>query len=112
MSSNYAIIDSGGKQILVRPGRFYDLNAIPFLSYQKISFNRVLFLHYEDNVLLGKPYIKEASINGVILRHLYAPKLIVYKMRPKKKTRRKQGHRQHLTRILVNSIFFNGQVII
>jgi len=53
---------------------------------------------------LGKPYIKGATVELKVLEHRRGPKLIVYKMRPKKKTRRKNGHRQELTRVLVQTI--------
>jgi hypothetical protein len=53
------------------------------------------------NVLVGKPYLESVKIKGKILEHLRGKKTIVYKMRPKKKTRKKQGHRQELTRVLL-----------
>jgi large subunit ribosomal protein L21 len=56
------------------------------------------------NVLVGKPYLESVKIKGKILEHLRGKKTIVYKMRPKKKTRKKQGHRQELTRVLIEDI--------
>ena len=56
------------------------------------------------NILIGKPYLKSVKIKGKILEHLRGKKTIVYKMRPKKKTRKKQGHRQELTRVLIEDI--------
>ena len=53
---------------------------------------------------IGKPYVKNAKVELKVLEHRRGPKIIVYKMRPKKKTRRKNGHRQELTRVLVESI--------
>ena len=54
--------------------------------------------------LIGKPYLDSVKIKGKILEHLRGRKTIVYKMRPKKKTRKKQGHRQELTRVLIEDI--------
>ena len=55
-------------------------------------------------ISIGKPYIKNANIELEVISHKRDKKVIVYKMRPKKKTRRKMGHRQELTRVMVKSI--------
>ena len=57
--------------------------------------------------MVGKPYLDSVSVKGKILEHLRGKKTIVYKMRPKKKTRKKQGHRQELTRVLIEDININ-----
>ena len=59
------------------------------------------------NILIGKPYLESVQIKAKILEHLRGKKTIVYKMRPKKKTRKKQGHRQELTRVLIEDINVN-----
>ena len=65
-------------------------------------------MNNEGNVLVGKPYLESVQVKGKILEHLRGKKTIVYKMRPKKKTRRKQGHRQELTRVLIEAIIVNN----
>ena len=60
---------------------------------------------------LGKPYVKDASVSLKVMAHRRGPKVIVYKMRPKKKTRSKNGHRQELTRVMVESISVGGKSI-
>ncbi len=65
---------------------------------------KVLLLNDGKDLKLGKPYVKDAKVEIKVLEHRRGPKIIVYKMRPKKKTRRKNGHRQELTRVLVQSI--------
>ena len=60
---------------------------------------------------LGQPYVKEATVELKVMAHRRGPKLIVYKMRPKKKTRSKNGHRQELTRVMVESITVGGKAI-
>jgi large subunit ribosomal protein L21 len=57
--------------------------------------------------LIGQPYLDSVKIQGKILEHLRGKKTIVYKMQPKKKTRKKQGHRQELTRVLIEDISVN-----
>jgi large subunit ribosomal protein L21 len=74
------------------------------------NFNNCVFhtlLNNEGEILVGKPYLDSVKIKGKILEHLRGRKKIVYKMRPKKKTRKKQGHRQELTRVLIEDININ-----
>ncbi|MGK7893920.1 MAG: 50S ribosomal protein L21, partial [Xenococcus sp. (in: cyanobacteria)] len=56
-------------------------------------------------------YIEGATVEGTVLRHRRGKKVIVYKMQPKKKTRKKRGHRQELSRLMINSISIGGSVI-
>ena len=100
----YAIIEISGKQFWVETGKFYDFNRIPTELGKDITLNRVLLLNNDGNVLIGQPYLENVKIQGKILEHLRAKKQIIYKMRSKKKTRRKQGHRQELTRVLIENI--------
>jgi large subunit ribosomal protein L21 len=69
--------------------------------------NRVLLANNDGEILIGKPYLDSVKVKGKILEHLRGRKTIVYKMRPKKKTRKKQGHRQDLTRVLIEEIKIN-----
>lgn len=108
---SYAIIETGGKQLRVEPGRFYDielLHADPESSY---SIDKVLLISHEDEVTVGQPFVEGATVEGTIMRHFRGRKVIVYKMRPKKKTRKKRGHRQEITRLMINSIVLNGEAI-
>jgi len=100
----YAIVEISGKQFWVETGKFYDFNRIPTELGKEITLNRVLLINNEGNVLIGQPYLENVKIEGKILEHLRGKKKIVYKMRSKKKTRRKQGHRQDLTRVLIENI--------
>ena len=61
-------------------------------------------MNNDGKILVGKPYLEQVKIKGKVLEHLKGHKTIVYKMRPKKKTRKKQGHRQELTRVLIENI--------
>jgi large subunit ribosomal protein L21 len=105
---NYAIIEASGKQFWVEPGRFYDFNHLNLNPGDKISLVRVLLINSNGNISVGKPCIDKASVEATILGHINSRKVTVYKMRPKKKTRKKQGHRANLTRIIINSISING----
>ena len=103
----YAIIEISGRQFWIETGKYYDFNRIPTELGKQITLNRVLLVNDEGTVLVGNPYLESVKITGKILEHLRGKKTIVYKMRPKKKTRRKQGHRQELTRVLIEDINVN-----
>ena len=103
----YAIVEISGRQFWIETGKYYDFNRIPTELGKKITLNRVLLLNNDGDILIGKPYLETVKIKGKILEHLRGKKTIVYKMRPKKKTRRKQGHRQDLTRVLIEDIVIN-----
>lgn len=107
----YAIIETGGKQLRVEPGRFYDIERLAVDEQAAVTIDRVLFVDNEGDVLVGQPLVEGATIEGTVLRHFRGRKVIVYKMKPKKKTRKKRGHRQEITRLLVNSISLNGKVV-
>ena len=100
----YAIIEISGRQFWIEIGRYYDFNRIKVKLGKQITLNRVLLLKNQENTLIGKPYLENVKIKGKVLEHLREKKKIIYKMRPKKKTRKKQGHRQELTRILIEDI--------
>ena len=103
----YAIVEISGRQFWIETGKYYDFNRIPTELGKQIRFNRVLLLNNEDTLLIGKPYLESVKIKGKILEHFRGKKTIVYKMRPKKKTRKKQGHRQELTRVFIEDIVIN-----
>ena len=100
----YAIVEISGRQFWIETGKYYDLNRIPTELGKEITLNRVLLVNNDGELLIGKPYLESVKVKGKILEHLRGRKTIVYKMRPKKKTRKKQGHRQELTRVLIEEI--------
>ncbi|MEN9207137.1 MAG: 50S ribosomal protein L21 [Gloeomargarita sp. GMQP_bins_120] len=104
MDSNYAIVAVGGKQFWMEPGRFYDVNSLGLPKDAPVTLEEVLLVHCGGEVQIGQPTVPQARVEARVLEARRGPKLIVYKMRPKKKTRKKTGHRQELTRILVEKI--------
>jgi len=100
----FAIVETSGRQFLFKVNRYYDLDRINAKEKEKIILNNVLLIKDNKNISIGKPYIKNAKVELEVMSHLRDKKIIVYKMRPKKKTRRKMGHRQELTRVMVKSI--------
>lgn len=107
----YAIIEASGTQIRVEPGRFYDLNRLPLDPDGTLTIDKVLLVNNDGAVTVGQPYVAGAKVEGTVMKHLRGRKVIVYKMQPKKKTRKKRGHRQDLTRLMINAITVNGTTI-
>ena len=103
----YAIAEISGRQFWIEEGKYYDFNRIPTELGKQITLNRVLLINDGENLFVGQPYLESVKIKGKILEHFRGKKTIVYKMRPKKKTRKKQGHRQELTRVLIEDIILN-----
>lgn len=104
----YAIVEISGKQFWIESGKYYDFNRIPTELGKQIILNRVLLLNNEGKILIGHPYLENVKVKGKILEHLRGKKKIIYKMRSKKKDRKKQGHRQELTRVLIENIIINN----
>ncbi|MGF1571235.1 MAG: 50S ribosomal protein L21 [Nodosilinea sp.] len=107
----YAIVEAGGKQLWVEPGRFYDINRLDVEAEGQVTLDQVLFINHDGEALVGHPLVEGATVTGTVVSHLRGRKIIVYKMQPKKKTRKKRGHRQELTRLMIDSIAINGEVI-
>ena len=106
----FAIAETSGRQYLFKVNKYYDLNRINANEKEKIILNNILLIKDNEKISVGKPYIKNAKIELEVMSHLRDKKIIVYKMRPKKKTRRKMGHRQELTRVMVKSIKIDQKV--
>ena len=102
---SYAIVQASGKQFWVEEDRFYDFDKLPLNPGDNFKLNKVLLAKQNDNIYIGKPFLNEnCLIEATVVRHLSGSKIRVYKMRPKKKTRKTFGSRSKLTRILIRSI--------
>ena len=100
----FAIAETSGKQFWFEVNKYYDIDRLNAKEKDKITLEKILLIKDKDAISIGKPYIKNAKIELEVVSHRRDKKIIVYKMRPKKKTRRKMGHRQELTRVMVKSI--------
>ena len=100
----YAIIEIGGHQVLIEEGQYFMTNKIQTPLGANLLLNRVLLINKTEKLLFGHPYIENAIINALVIEHLRGSKITVYKMKSKKKYRRKKGHRQELTKLLINNI--------
>ena len=100
----FAIAETSGQQFWFEVDKYYDIDRLNAKEKEKITLEKVLLLKDKDSITVGKPYVKDAKIELEVVSHKRDKKILVYKMRPKKKTRRKMGHRQELTRVMVRSI--------
>lgn len=107
----FAIIETGGKQLKVEPGRFYDVDRLSDDVDTKLSLDQVLLVHDGQEATIGQPLVKGATVEVTVMQHRRDRKVLVYKMQPKKKTRKKRGHRQELTRLMVDAIHLDGKAI-
>ena len=103
--STYAIIEVGGTQMFVEPGKWYTVNRLAAEPGSKIKFGRVLALKKDGGKLsVGAPFVDGATVEADVVEELRGPKVLVYKMKPKKHYRRTNGHRQDLSKFMVTKV--------
>ncbi len=100
----YAIVETGGKQYKLEEGRYVDIELLDAKADDKVTFDKIVMLVNGKKSKVGKPYVASATVDGTVVKNDKAKKIIVYKQRPKKGTRVKQGHRQQFTRVMINKI--------
>ncbi len=100
----YAIVETGGKQYPVEEGRYIDLELLDAKQDSKVTFDKIVMLVNGKKSKVGQPYVTGASVEGTVVKHDKAKKIIVFKQRPKKGYRKKQGHRQQFTRVMITKI--------
>ena len=102
---SYAIVQASGKQFWLEENKFYDFDKLPLDRGDTFSLNQILLVNQEGVVEIGKPFLGDNYVvKAKVLRHLSGPKIRVYKMRPKKKTRKTFGCRRKLTLVLITNI--------
>lgn len=107
----FAIVEACGRQYQLEAGRFIDVDLSELNPGEVLVFDKVLMLVDGVQSTVGAPYVQGAKVSAKILAHRKGQKIIVYHQKPKKGTRKKQGHRQHFTRILIDSIELNDKVL-
>lgn len=106
----YAIVDINGKQFKVEEGKFIDVDLMEQEDGAAITLDKVLMVSDGVKANIGKPVLTGANVIARVMKSYQDKKVIVYKMRPKKGYRRKYGHRQQYTRIMVEKI--NSAVVV
>ena len=104
----YAVIKSGGKQHKVSEGEEILLEKISLEEGEVIEFSEVLAVNKDGNLNVGKPLLEGAVVKGKVINHLKTKKITVIKMKRRKDYRKKQGHRQNLTKVKIESISYGA----
>ncbi len=100
----YAIVEIAGQQFKVEKGREIFTHRLEGDADAALVFDKVLLVDSEGNVQIGAPTVTGASVKGTILEHLKGEKVIVFKKKRRKGYRKKNGHRQFLTRLRIDDI--------
>jgi len=95
----YAIIESCGKQYKVSEGDTVFFEKLDAEEGKKVTFDKIILVSDDKIIEVGNPYVKGAKVEGKVISHGKGKKIIVFKMKPKKNYRRKQGHRQPYTKV-------------
>ncbi|MDR2191642.1 MAG: 50S ribosomal protein L21 [Endomicrobium sp.] len=104
----YAIIKTGGKQYKVEEGNSLIVEKLNEAEVgQEVVLNEVLMLADGDKATVGKPFVDGASVTAKVVAQKRAPKILVFKRRPKKGYKKLQGHRQYVTELAVTKISVN-----
>ena len=102
----YAVIKSGGKQHKVSEGEEILLEKLSLDEGEVIEFSEVLAVNKDGNLNVGKPLLEGAVVKAKVINHLKTKKIRVIKMKRRKDYRKKQGHRQNLTKVKIESISY------
>lgn len=100
----YAVIKTGGKQYMVSEGDVLTVEKLDVEPGAKVTFEEVLVVGNNGDVKFGNPVVAGANVEATVLRNGRAKKIIVFKYKPKKDYRRKQGHRQPFTKVKIDKI--------
>ena len=104
----YVVIETGGKQYKVAPGQTVDVDRLVVGEGDTVELDRVLLIADGDNVMVGKPTIPGAKVVATAKGEGKGDKVIVFKYKPKVRYRKKTGHRQFYTRLVIDEIVEPG----
>jgi len=99
----YAVIQTGGKQYKVSQGDVIEVEKLNAEPGAAVAFD-VLLVANDADVNIGKPFVEGIQANAKVIEHGKGPKVIIFKYKPKKNSRKKLGHRQPFTRVEITSI--------
>ena len=100
----YAVIEACGKQYKVTKGDVVFFEKLDAEEGKKVTFDKVVLVSDEGKVEVGAPYVKGIKVEGKVVAHGKGKKIVVFKYKPKKNYRRKQGHRQPYTKVEITGI--------
>ena len=101
----YAIAQTSGKQFLLKPGQWYDVDFINDANIGDfIYLNKILLLRNNNQIQIGQPFLENSQIPAKIIQQVKGKKITVLKTKPKKKYTRTRGHRQSYTRVQIDNL--------
>lgn len=100
----YALVESGGKQFKVNEGQSVEVEKLPYAVGERVEFDRVLMISDEGGVKVGQPTIEGARVLATVTHQGKRRKVFVFKYHPRKRYRRRAGHRQLFTRLRIDKI--------
>lgn len=100
----YAIIETGGKQYRVTPGQVVDVDCLNIIEGETVELDKVLILGDDEHTSVGKPTVEGAKVIAISQGTVRGDKVIVYKFKAKVRFRRKVGHHQLYTRLMIDKI--------
>jgi len=100
----YAIIKTGGKQYRVEEGQIIKIEKLSAEEGDNVEFDQVLALSDDDGFKAGSPLLDGASVKGKVIEQGKHKKIIVFKYKPKIRYRKKTGHRQPYTKVMIEEI--------
>ncbi len=100
----FAVIRTGGKQYRVTPNAVLKVEKLEAEPGSTVTFTDVLALGGEDTVTLGTPVVPGATVSATVIAQDRLDKIIIFKKRRRQNSRRKNGHRQHVTVLRIGDI--------
>jgi len=100
----YAIVESGGRQYRAEEGHTFSVEKLPYEVGEQIELSNVLLFADDADVQIGQPTVSGVRVKATVVEQYRGKKIFVWKYKPKKRYRRRQGHRQNYTRLHIDEI--------
>lgn len=100
----YAIVECGGRQYRAEEGHSFTVEKLPYEVGDNIELDKVLLVSDGENVTVGKPTVEGAKVKATVVEQFRGTKIFVWKYRPRKRYRHRQGHRQSYTRLRIDEL--------
>ena len=108
----FAVIRTGGKQYRVTPNAVLKVEKLDAEAGGTVTFNDVLAVGHDGNLTIGAPTVADAAVTATVIAQDRLDKVIIFKKRRRQNSRRRNGHRQHVTVLRVAGISLNGQALV
>jgi large subunit ribosomal protein L21 len=100
----YAIVECGGRQYRAEEGNSLVVEKLPYEVGKQVELEKVLLVSDGDDVTVGQPRVDDALVKATVIEQFRGKKILVWKYRPRKRYRKRQGHRQSYTRLRIDEI--------